>query len=46
MRILTYLLLMVCAVIVGICGLLRLNPYLLAVSIIYAAMAGWAMSKE
>ena len=46
MRSLTYIILMLCSLMVGICGLLRLNPYLLAVSIIYAAMAGWAMSKE
>lgn len=46
MRILTYIILMLCALMVGICGLWRLNPFLLAVSLMYAAVAGWALSKE
>ena len=46
MRCITYLVLMACSLMVGICGLWRLNPFLLAVSLMYAVVAGWALSKE
>lgn len=44
MRLAAYLALMLCAVIIGLCGLMRINPIVLAICLGAAAYAGYVLA--
>ena len=45
MRLIAYIVLMFCAVLIGLCGLLRINPFVLALCLGLAACAGYQLGK-
>lgn len=46
MRIAQYIYLIILAVLIGICGMARVSPMAMAMCLILAAYAGYALGKE
>ena len=44
MRLIAYITLMLCAVAIGLCALLRINPFVLALCLGIAAYAGYVLA--
>ena len=46
MRLTAYITLMLCAVMIGLCSLLRINPFVLALCLGIAAYAGYVLGGK